>query len=221
MHENNSECNTMIEVHIITSSFKPVNVMANLKFVNSSKWSLFSYPITCILHILCVFFLKVIPWVIQLMTVSVVVSNIRCLIRQWWTCVDHTSRYRNCILLVRWHSVSTLTLDLALFSGYYLGNLESIVLVHIIFCLYTRWSTVEPLNNGHIGNRDLVLCWEIDPSRRLTRKPHPSILRLNLFKGVACGRLNQQFLCKHIQNQPRVEQNQQHERLTGFLGATW
>ena len=44
--------------------------------------------------------------------------------------------------------------------------------------------TMEPLNNGHIGGRDLVLCREVVPTRRSTSKPHPSIPNLNLLRGV-------------------------------------
>ena len=43
--------------------------------------------------------------------------------------------------------------------------------------------TVEPPN---IGGRDLVLCGRLSRSWRLTSKTHPSILRLNLLRGVAC-----------------------------------
>ena len=63
--------------------------------------------------------------------------------------------------------------------------------------------TVELPNNGHTGSRDLVLYREVVPTRRLTSKPHPSIPRLNLLRGVACGRSNQWFYPDTFRIDPR------------------
>ena len=53
--------------------------------------------------------------------------------------------------------------------------------------------TVEPLNSGHIGGRDLVLYKVIVPSRRLARKHCTEDVRrdkLNSQFIVACGRVS-------------------------------
>ena len=42
---------------------------------------------------------------------------------------------------------------------------------------------------------------EVVPTWRLTSKPHPSIPRINLLRGAACG-----LLCRHVQNHPKREQ---------------
>ena len=54
----------------------------------------------------------------------------------------------------------------------------------------------------HIGGRDLVPYRKVVPTWRLTCKPHPSIPRLDVLKGVACGRRISDFYAAH-QNHPR------------------
>ena len=64
-------------------------------------------------------------------------------------------------------------------------------------------STVELPNNRHTESRDLVLYREVVPTQRVTTKPHPSIPRLNLLRGVAYGRLNQWFYPDVFRIDPR------------------
>ena len=74
-------------------------------------------------------------------------------------------------------------------------------------CICTQsMSTMEPLSNGHMGAGILFYVGRLSLSQRLTSKPHPSIPRLNLLRGVACGRSK----ARSVPN-PRWS----NERLTG------
>ena len=74
---------------------------------------------------------------------------------------------------------------------------------------------VEPLNNGYILYWEKGSCLLLKLFQRLTCNcMHPSIQRSSLLKGVVCGRLNKiTLLCRHIQNQAKME------RLMNFVGV--
>ena len=72
-------------------------------------------------------------------------------------------------------------------------------------------STVEPLNNGHIRGRNLVLYWEVVTISEVYRLASNTPQSQGwIIEGVACGRSNQRFYAGHVQNRAKMEQ---------FLGA--
>ena len=81
------------------------------------------------------------------------------------------------------------------------------LLVMCFYCTHIFWvsvysgmDTLEPLNNGHTGGRDLVLY-------RVVWQPTPLIPKLKSIEGCGLQVVKSVILCRHIQNRSKMEQN--------------
>ena len=69
---------------------------------------------------------------------------------------------------------------------------------------YVQWNLWI---TGTLSAGILSFVGRLSLSQRLTSKPHPSNPVVESLNDVSCGKLNQQFLCRHVQNQPKMEPN--------------